>query len=236
MSMMGQPNEIIDLILERPRQIKIDGRSFRIRPLTLGKTLLLAKYNDTLRSALLKAVKDPQKALLKMCEENADVVAGLIAIYITEKVGDLFDDDVMETRRKFLLDNLTPVQMATLMELYYEEKSVDYYVKALGIDKERDKRRKAEKAKDPSSSVICGGVSLLGGFIDMVCERYGWTYQYVLWGISYNTLQTMLADVVQTVYLSDKERKRAHISTDGIVIKADDPRNADIIAKIFANN
>lgn len=234
--MIGQPNEIIDFILERPRQIKIDGRSFRIRPLSLGKTLLLARYNGALNLMGAAKAKDPQKALLRMCVKQKEVVAGIVAIYITEKVGDLFDDDVMAERRKFLQDNLTPVQMATLLELYYEEKSADYYVKALGIDKEREKRRKAEKAKDPSSSIVCGGVSLLGGFIDMACERYGWTYQYVLWGISYNVLQTMMADVIQTVYLSDKERKRAHISTDGIVIKADDPRNADIIAKIFANS
>lgn len=67
--------------------------------------------------------------------------------------------------------------------------------------------------------------------IDTACQRYGWTFEYVVWGISYANLQLLLADSVTSIYLSDEERKRVNIPQDRDIINADDPAN---MAKIKA--
>ena len=47
-----------------------------------------------------------------------------------------------------------------------------------------------------------GGKTIWGTLIDAACERYGWTFDYVVWGISYNNL---------TLMLKDKKIGRAHV-------------------------
>jgi hypothetical protein len=44
----------------------------------------------------------------------------------------------------------------------------------------------------------------------------------VIWDISYNLLQMLLADAEVTVFLTDEEKKKAHVST-GTFINGDDP-------------
>jgi hypothetical protein len=56
-----------------------------------------------------------------------------------------------------------------------------------------------------------------------VAEKYGWTLDYILWGISFLNLHMMLADCISTYYDSkskDKEEVR--------VINADDPQNYEL--------
>ena len=43
----------------------------------------------------------------------------------------------------------------------------------------------------------------------------------------------MLADSVTTMYLTKEERQKMNVSTDGIYINADDPKNAQLIASMF---
>ena len=80
-------------------------------------------------------------------------------------------------------------------------------------------------------SLTFGGKSIYGTLIDTACQRYGWTFEYVVWGISYANLQLLLADSVTSIYLSDEERKRVNIPQDRDIINADDPAN---MAKIKA--
>lgn len=90
------------------------------------------------------------------------------------------------------------------------------------------------RAKDKSSSVSVGAVSVFGSLIDAACQRYGWTYDYTVWGVSLVSLQLMLADAQQVVYLTDKERRRAGVSTDGVRLDADDPANEGRIVELLS--
>lgn len=220
-------DEVIDFIIERPRNFTFGGRSFAIKPLTLGKTLMLSKYNARLINALRRSHSEPQEALLKICEEERQVVSQIIAVYITPDVESLFNDEYMADLTRFIDDDMTDVQKCTLLQLYYEERPASVFAKHFRLDEEREKLRLANKAKDKSSALTIGGVTIFGNLIDTACERYGWSYQYVLWGISYNVLQTLLADVVQTVYLNDKERARAHINDDGRVLHGERQEDVD---------
>ncbi len=63
--------------------------------------------------------------------------------------------------------------------------------------------------------------------LDVVCAKYGWTFDYALWGISYMNLNMMIADsiTVLTSYGKDEENRE--------ILKADDPANAEAILEMF---
>ena len=48
--------------------------------------------------------------------------------------------------------------------------------------------------------------------IDTVCNRYKWTFDYVVWEISYVNLQLLLKDSIKTIYLTDDEMKKLHVN------------------------
>lgn len=230
-----EQDEVLDLIIERSRTICIGGRSFRIQPPSLGKTLILSRYNRRLKLPSAKTDDELMKALLTIVHNQPDVVCEMLAVFLSNGSEELLDDNHIAEVSNYLASELDTVGRATLLHLYFEDKPASYYIKLLGIDKEQERQRKAEAAKDKSSSLRVGGVSLFGALLDTACERYKWTYQYVMWDISYNVLQTMLADVVQSIYLTEAERKRARVSTDGISISGDDPRNASLIRDMLKN-
>lgn len=76
-----------------------------------------------------------------------------------------------------------------------------------------------------------GGHSIWGTLIDFACERYGWSFDYIMWEISYNNLLMLFNDRSDSIYLTDEERKKAHLRQSGAVINADNPAN---MAKIKA--
>jgi hypothetical protein len=45
--------------------------------------------------------------------------------------------------------------------------------------------------------------------LDGVCERYGWTVEYTLWGVSFLNLMMMFIDGVQVLYDFDKKENKA---------------------------
>jgi len=57
--------------------------------------------------------------------------------------------------------------------------------------------------------------------IDVVLQKYHWTYDYLLWGISYQNVQMLLADNMST-------------TTEEEVIDADDPNNRERIKEMFS--
>ena len=70
-----------------------------------------------------------------------------------------------------------------------------------------------------------GGRSIWGQ-IDTIAERYKWTVDYILWGISWANLQLMMADALRSDYKS-KEKSQNNTPEDGGVIDLTDP-HADI--------
>ena len=90
------------------------------------------------------------------------------------------------------------------------------------MHKELERMNEVMKVKkQDKNGVSFGGRSVWGTLIDAACERYGWSYQYVLWGISYSNLQLLFADQIRQIFLTDEERKKVHIPTDGVIVSAD---------------
>lgn len=106
-------------------------------------------------------------------------------------------------------------------------------VRHFGIDKENTERKRIAKVKKDNSSISFGGNSTYGTMIDFACQRYGWTFDYVVWGISYINLRMLMADAITTVYLSSDEMKQLGISGSEEIIDAGNPKNRERIKALL---
>ena len=166
---------------------------------------------------------------LRLCQDKKEVVCRILSYHTINKKEELFDCDLVQERCDFFLKELDVDSLSQLLVMALSEGDVSVYTKHLGIDKEKEWQAKAMRAKNNNNSLVFGGKSIYGTLIDTACERYGWTLEYVVWGISYANLQLLLADSVTSIYLSDEERKRINIPKDRRVINADDPANMEKI-------
>lgn len=141
----------------------------------------------------------------------------------------MLDSDKVKKRAKLFSSQLNDDELAQLLVLVFSWDGPECYIKHFGIDKERALQKRISSVKSNKGSISFGGKSIYGLLIDTACQRYGWTFDYVVWGISYINLQMLLADSVSSVYLSDEERKELNIHDGGEVINADDPKNIKLI-------
>lgn len=222
---------IADTIIERPHGFKVNQCQFYLYPVTLGKTYLISRLVECLGINLEIIKANPYMEALRLCQEKKEIVCRILSYHTINRKDELFDCNLVQERCDFFCKELDDDSMAQLLVMVLPEGDISTYVKRLGIDKEKEWQAKAMKAKKDNNSLVFGGKSIYGTLIDAACQRYGWTFEYVVWGISYANLQLLLADSVTSIYLSDEERKRINIPQDRNVINADDPEN---MAKIKA--
>lgn len=223
--------DIADTIIERPHGFKVNQRQFYLYPVTLGKTYLISRLVECLGINLEIIKANPYMEALRICQEKKESVCRILSYHTINKKEELFDYDFVQERCNFFYKEIDNDSMSQLLVMVLSEGDISAYIKHLGIDKEKEWQAKAMRAKKDNNSLTFGGKSIYGTLIDTACQRYGWTFEYVVWGISYANLQLLLADSVTSIYLSDEERKRVNIPQDRDIINADDPAN---MAKIKA--
>ena len=141
----------------------------------------------------------------------------------------------------FFKDNLALEDMATLLLhiLKDEDADVRQLKKYLRISKENDRKREIIKYKKKSKNQISvGGVSIYGSLFSYFAETYGWSFEYIVWGISYANLMLLYSDHMDNIYLTDEEAHNVPFrllgdNTD--VIDASDPKNAEKILAMIKN-
>ena len=101
--------------------------------------------------------------------------------------------------------------LTTLLIVILKDSTLEDIIKGTGIDQETERMSKVNSVKDSKNQYVFGGKTIWGSMIDAACERYGWTYDYVVWGISYTNLTLMLKDKITSIYLSDEEAKKCRI-------------------------
>lgn len=222
--------------MERPYGFEIGGESFALYPASLGKTLLLSRIIKEIgvEKDILKL--NPYLEALRIVHEKRESVARLIAYHTAKTKEDVFNEFEMRRRMKLFTEHMEDDDMATLFLTSFTRDNVEDFKKFFRMEKERERMSKAQRARDTRGSYFFGGLSLYGSLIDRACERYGWSFEYVVWGISFANLQMMLEDQHVCIYLNKDERKKAHISQTGVssVIDANNPKNNELIKKIFS--
>ena len=224
---------IADTIIESLIRFSVDGRDFYIYPQTLGKTYILSRLLKSLDANERVITVNPYVETIRLCTEKKDVVSRILAYHTFNRKEDLFDSILVEDRTNLFVDKLDSEELATLFTIILSGDNTEDYIKYFGIDKERMERTRIASVKKDSNSVTFGGRSIYGTLIDFVCQRYGWTMDYVLWGISYANLKMLMADAINTIYLSEEERKQLGMNV-GEVVNGDDPGNRDLIRELIS--
>lgn len=214
-------NLIADALIGRPYTFVIKDTYLHIYQATLGVKILSQKIINTLgiNQTLLK--KNSNIEVLRLVHEKKEECLTLISYYTCKNKEEIFNHELLEKRKAHIRD-LSDAELASLMIVILSSDKTDIYIHELGIDKEQDKLSQASKIKKSKNNISFGGLSMFGTLLDMACERYGWTKEYVVWGIDYTSLRLMLADRVNDLYFSDEELNKLPASIrnkNGDIIK-----------------
>lgn len=238
-------DKMVGTLLSEAEDIDIDGRVFTAGRPSLGKTLLLRRAIEKIKSYIVDEHRERTNALYTMAglmqvatnEERADDLYRILAIMFSNTRHELLSTSRREEVRAYLRKHLQPEEACTLFLNLHSVEDTFKYQDELGITNELKRMERISKVKKDGGSVSFCGCSIWGNLIDRAAERYGWTLDYILWGVSLANLQMLMADQVKTVYLSEKERKQAHVSSDRRHINGNDKAAmADFAAKIKEQN
>lgn len=227
--------DLICAVLDLPTKFELDGKEFSIYNETLGKSLILAKRLENIGVNPEGLAENAINEALTAVYDKRDEVLAYIAINTMSKKNDILSEKAirrqMQKFEKATDEDLAEIFMACLLNL--SGNKVHTIINGSGLNLDKERMKKVNNVKKGGGSLTFGGRTMYGRLLDAACERYGWTLDYVLWGISFTNLQMMLQDQISSMYLSKEEMKEAHISNDRDVINADDPRNKEMIRKMF---
>lgn len=213
--------EISDTLIERPISFSLRGRRFFLYQPTLGRVQLTSRlWKKIAPKETAEKVKYFSALLANVKSSRADFLR--LLAYCTFQGAECLDENAVLRRIK----ELHSIDNTDLASLAFSAVSMDKFEEIqrfYGIDKEAERMKQVSSVKDKDKgSISFGGKSVWGTLIDTACERYGWSYQYVLWGISYTNLRLLLADQVKTLFLTEEERRRAGAVAQSRIIKAED--------------
>ena len=222
-----------DTLTERAVCFRAGCEYFALYPPSIGKLYLTSPIVEELDINGQLLSSNFHLEMMRICHEKRDAVCLLISYYSFRRKRDLLNDVKVNARKKFFSNELEDKELATLLSLIFTLEDVERLKNEIGITEENKKRHKIYTVKkNKSHSVSVGGASIYGRLIDFACQRYGWTFDYVVWDISRANLEMLMADAVESIYLDADERKQLHIPR-GEVINADDPRNNELLIKMF---
>ena len=200
--------DLADTIIERPHGFSVGSRHFYLYPVTLGKMYLLSRLVEELHlnTNIIKA--NPYLEALRIATESKEVCSRILTYHTIHTKAKMFDNEFVEKRTRWFVENLDTDALAQAMVMVLTSDKTNIFIEYLKLDKERERMERVMKAKDNKNTFNFGGLSVYGLLIDAACERYHWTFDYVVWEISYTNLKLMLADAQRQVYLTDEERKK----------------------------
>lgn len=216
-----------DILLERPYLFEVDGERFAIYPPSLGVLSLmqirLRKLNISQKA--LESVGSLE--LLRVADAQKDECCQLIAMATRRSHEDALDDRETQRIAETLSRGLGTDDVATLLVAALQFNRHQQWMDDAGISKERKRMVDVLRYKKRGGSVSFGGKSIFGQLIDPAMERYGWSYEYTVWGISLAVLEILMADKVSEIIITDDDRKKipARLLETEDVISGDDPRN-----------
>lgn len=218
---------LADTIIDRPHGFSVGGHHFYLYPVPLGKMYLLSRLIDELDLNTETIKLNPYIETLRIATQCKELCSRILTYHTIHTKAKIFDNEFVEKRTKWFVDNLSIEDLATLMVMVLTSDKTEIFMKFLQIDKEQERMKRVMDVKDNKCTFNFGGMSVYGTLIDAACERYHWTFDYVMWEISYTNLKLMLADAQKQVYLSEEERKRVKgVSSDRNRIKASDKEMA----------
>jgi hypothetical protein len=225
---MDIETKFANTLTERPIGFRIKDRHFFLYPATLGRMQIESEVRKVLQPNPDNLRINADIEIARMIAEHTDEALWAIA-YATAKGKECMDNDKMAARVKFFRKHAKAEDIATLFVTIISEGNVADLQKHYGISRETEEYRRICDAKDTKGTYIYGGRTIYGALIAPLMEKYGWTLDYILWGISYANIQMLMADATKTVTLNKEEERRIRPRNTKGSIRVDDPRNLEYI-------
>ncbi len=225
---------LADTIMGRPYGFSVGEQHFFLYPVTLGKMYVLQRQIEALQINQQNIQRDVSIEALRLVKEKKEECLTIICYHTCKTPQELFDNALISDRINTFEKELSEEDIAALMIMILTTDKTNIFIKYLGIDKEQDRMSAIVRIKERGNknNITFGGKSVYGTLIDVACERYGWTKEYVVWGIDYTSLRLMLADKINSMYLTDDDLKkipRHLLISSASTVKADDPKNREVI-------
>lgn len=218
---------LADAVMDRPREFFIDKQRYCLWSMTLGMSLMLERHLSALGIDNTLLAKNPAMEAMRLISCKRDDVCRILAILSFRKYSNLTNSQIIAERAGIFSDKLSDEELAQLLLIALSEPKIDTLVSLSGLSKEHEEQSRIARHKNREGHTLSfGGKTIYGTLIDMACSKYGWSKEYVVWGIDLVSLRMMLADSITSVYLSDEDIKALHIVA-GDVIDANDPASID---------
>lgn len=204
-------NTIANVLTDMPVYFTIGKKRYCVYPPTLGKMYLVSQLSESLGINKDNLAINPFLEIMRVVRSKREECCKLLAYHITNKREKILDIEWMEKTSSSIGRIADDEDLTTLLIVILKDNALEDIIKGTGIDKEMERMSKVSSVKDSKNQYVFGGKTIWGSMIDAACERYGWSYDYVVWGISYNNLTLMLKDKITSIYLSDEEAKKCRI-------------------------
>lgn len=202
---------IANVLTDTPIYFTIGNKRYCAYPPTLGKIYLVSKILDSLGINKENITINPFLEIMRVVKAKRKECCKLLAYHVTNKREKLLDIEWIERVSSSINRAADDEDLTTLLVIILKERNIEDIVSKTGICLEAERMSRISAAKDTKNQYVFGGKTIWGSMIDVACERYGWSYDYVVWGISYNNLTLMLKDKITSIYLSDEEAKKCRI-------------------------
>lgn len=223
-----------DCIMEMPIGFEVDGGHYFLYPVTLGTAYLISREREGMAENLKEVFLNASES------ERLDYrksICRIIAIQTFNKKDDILNIKTLSERTDIFYHLLDNEGLLLLYDMIMESFSdCSLFIKKSGIEYDKKKLDKIAKYKTNEGNFSFGARTPYGSIIGPACAKFGWSLDYVVWGIGYTNLQMLLADEQVSVYLSKEDRKKLRISPDREIIDANDPANLERIRQILKGN
>lgn len=211
---------IIDYLLERPYIVELGQRRLSFFPPSLG-VLLQAEAELPISP---QRTDEADALAVMLATAYPTEVARYLALHTCRTRAEAQDESkVSEVAQA--ISTLKADELTSLFLLVRGQSDASGLMEMLGIDDNLSRRKKAIERRATDSWESFGGLSIYGSLIDPLAERYGWTMDYILWGISYANIQLLLSDQPTSIYSADAAGKH---------LDADDPKREEELAQLFS--
>lgn len=191
------------------RRFETGGRLYELVPRSLGGEILLLRDVEELELDGDALLRDPMMTLLRTAGIRREASLRVVARATMRSREDHLDGSLMQMRIRALDESLDADELATLLSVVLSDRDMEEYSELAGLDEEQRLLRRIGAVRGEESGIESfGGRTLFGRLIDTACERYGWSYEYVVWGLPREVLELMLRDRQTALTISDDERRK----------------------------
>ena len=200
---MSIEQNIADTVINRDMSFRCGGRHFHLYPSSLGRSLVMARLFNRMSVNQYILSINPFYEAIRLSERYPQEVKEMIAVATFFKKEDVLDRKKIRRRMWWL--RLSSTEMAKLLAIIISFDESDKLTEDLGLRKEAEERKLLAKG---SNTATFGGKSIYG-MIDSLCQRYSWTFDYCVWGVSFENIKLMMADMVVKIPLSERQQRHA---------------------------